>query len=154
MLLGVDVVREGLDLPAAQCLIDLQPTHQFRVYWQKIGRVKRMYPGQKSAVVIDFAGNLWRHMIHPDQDPPWDELAKNKTIEEAIKKKEGALCPKCGSNNFFGPGDGVYRCEDCEHAWEMRKPWVCPHCAQALSPGQKRLAVSYTHLTLPTIYSV
>ena len=139
MLLGVDVVREGLDLPAAQCLIDLQPTHQFRVYWQKIGRVKRMYPGQKSAVVIDFAGNLWRHMIHPDQDPPWDELAKNKTIEETIKKKEGALCPKCGSNNFFGPVDGLYRCEDCEHAWEMRKPWVCPHCAQALSPGQKRI---------------
>jgi superfamily II DNA/RNA helicase len=28
MLLGVDVIREGLDLPIAQCLIDLQPTHR------------------------------------------------------------------------------------------------------------------------------
>src|SRR5208283_5006936 len=74
MILGVDVIREGLDLPVAQCLIDLQPTHQFRVYWQKIGRIKRPHPGQESAVVIDFAGNLWRHMVHPDQDPPWSEV--------------------------------------------------------------------------------
>lgn len=137
MLLGVDVIREGLDLPIAQCLIDLQPTHQFRVYWQKLGRVKRPHPGQESAVVIDMAGNLWRHMVHPDQDPPWDEVTNDMTIEEANEKKAGVRCPKCGSKEVWGPNQGLYKCEDCGETWATKKPWVCPHCKQALSPWQK-----------------
>jgi superfamily II DNA or RNA helicase len=137
MLLGVDVIREGLDLPIAQCLIDLQPTHQFRVYWQKLGRIKRPHPGQDSAVVIDFAGNLWRHMVHPDQDPPWEDVTNDMTIEEVNEKKAGVRCPKCGSKDVWGPNAGLYKCEECGETWETKKPWVCPHCKQALSPWQK-----------------
>lgn len=137
MLLGVDVIREGLDLPVAQCLIDLQPTQQFRVYWQKLGRVKRPHPGQESAVVIDFAGNLWRHMVHPDQDPPWEEVTNDKTIEEVNERKAGVRCPNCGSRDVWGPNAGLYKCEDCGETWATKKPWVCPHCKQALSPWQK-----------------
>lgn len=137
MLLGVDVIREGLDLPIAQCLIDLQPTHQFRVYWQKLGRVKRPHEGQESAVVIDLAGNLWRHMVHPDQDPPWADLTTGKTIEEVIEQRAGVRCPKCGSKDIYGPIDGQYKCEDCGEVFATKKPWVCPHCKQALAPWQK-----------------
>lgn len=137
MLLGVDVIREGLDLPVAQCLIDLQPTHQFRVQWQKLGRIKRPYDGQDSAVVIDFAGNLWRHMVHPDQDPPWDDVTNGQTIEEANERKAGTRCRKCGSTDIYGPIDGKYKCEKCKHTWDTKQPWVCPHCKQALSPWQK-----------------
>ncbi|MBM4091555.1 MAG: DEAD/DEAH box helicase [Planctomycetes bacterium] len=137
MLLGVDVIREGLDLPIAQCLIDLQPTHQFRVYWQKLGRVKRPHTGQESAVVIDFAGNLWRHMVHPDQDPPWEDVTTGKTIEEIIERKAGIRCPACGSKDIYGPIDGQYKCEACSEIWSTRQPWVCPHCKEALSPGQR-----------------
>jgi len=137
MLLGVDVVREGLDLPIAQCLIDLQPTHQFRVYWQKLGRVKCPHKGQESAVVIDFAGNLWRHMVHPDQDPPWEDVTTGQTIEEANERKAGTRCPKCGSKDIYGPVDGRYKCEKCKHTWNTAKTWVCPHCKQALAPWQK-----------------
>lgn len=137
MLLGVDVIREGLDLPIAQCLIDLQPTHQFRVYWQKLGRVKRPHEGQESAVVIDFAGNLWRHMVHPDQDPPWEDITNGQTIEEINERKAGVRCPKCGSKDIYGPVRGLYKCEDCGNTWETKKPWVCPHCKQALAPWQK-----------------
>jgi len=139
MLLGVDVIREGLDLPIAQCLIDLQPTHQFRVYWQKIGRVKRPHPGQNSAVVIDFAGNLWRHMVHPDQDPPWQEITHDTTIEAVIERKAGLRCPKCGSKYIYSIKGAGYKCEDCKHEWQTRKPWVCPRCSQALAPWQKAI---------------
>ena len=136
MLLGVDVIREGLDLPIAQCLIDLQPTHQFRVYWQKIGRVKRPHPGQDSAVVIDLAGNLWRHMVHPDQDPPWDEVTNDTTIEEIIERKAGVRCPKCGSKDIYSI-KGRYKCEACQHVWDTSKPFICPLCKQGLAPHQK-----------------
>lgn len=137
MILGVDVIAEGLDLPIAQCLIDLKPTHQFRRYWQTVGRIKRPHEGQESAVVIDFAGNLWRHMVHPDQDPPWEDITNDQTIEEAIERKAGVRCPKCGSKDIYGPIDGRYKCEDCGELWSTKKPWVCPHCNQALAPWQK-----------------
>ncbi len=137
MLLGVDVVREGLDLPIAQCLIDLQPTHQFRVYWQKLGRVKRPHDGQESAVVIDLAGNLWRHMVHPDQDPPWKDITDDATIEEIIERKAGVRCPECGSKDIYSIKGHGYKCEECGHTWQTSKPWVCPHCKQALGPWQK-----------------
>lgn len=137
MLLGVDVIREGLDLPVAQCLIDLQPTHQFRVYWQKLGRVKRPHPGQESAVVIDLAGNLWRHMVHPDQDPPWDEVTSDITIEEINERKAGIRCPKCGSKDIYSVKGFGYKCEACQHEWDTKKPFVCPSCRQGLAPYQK-----------------
>ena len=137
MLLGVDVIREGLDLPVAQCLIDLQPTHQFRVYWQKIGRVKRPHDGQESAVVIDLAGNLWRHMVHPDQDPPWDEITNDMTIEEVNERKAGIRCPKCGSKDIYSIAGLGYKCEKCKHEWQPNNPWVCQFCKQGLGPHQK-----------------
>lgn len=136
-LLGVDVVREGLDLPIAQCLVDLQPTHQFRVFWQKLGRVKRPHPGQKTAVVIDFAGNLWRHMVHPDHDPPWEEVTSKNTIEEINERKAGVRCPECGSKDIYSIEGGRYKCEDCKHEWATKRTWVCPKCSQALAPWQK-----------------
>jgi len=137
MLLGVDVIREGLDLPIAQCLIDLQPTHQFRRYWQTIGRVKRPHPVQESAVIIDLAGNLLRHMVHPDHDPPWNEITNDMTIEEVIERKAGVRCPECGSRDIYSVKDFGYKCEDCGHQWHTKKPWVCPSCKQALAPWQK-----------------
>ena len=33
--------------------------------------------------------------------------------------------------------EGLYKCEDCGETWATKKPWVCPHCKQALSPWQK-----------------
>mgnify|MGYP002631859393 CR=1 FL=1 len=137
MILGVDVIREGLDLPVAQCLIDLQPTYQFRVYWQKLGRVKRPHDGQEEAIVLDFAGNLWRHDVHPDQDPPWDEVTNDLTIEEVNEKRAGKRCPKCGSKDIYGPANGLYKCEDCGEEFAAKPPWICPHCKQGLSPFQK-----------------
>jgi superfamily II DNA or RNA helicase len=136
-LLGVDVVREGLDLPVAQCLVDLQPTHQFRVYWQKLGRVKRPHDGQETAAVIDFAGNIDRHLVHPDHDPPWNEVTSDQTIEEINERKAGVRCPECGSKDIYSIEGGRYKCEDCKHDWTTKRPWVCPRCFQAMAPWQK-----------------
>jgi len=136
MLVSVDVLREGFNAPNARVLLMLQPTHQFRVHWQSCGRVKRPHPGQDHAVVIDCAGNLWRHLVHPDQDPPWEEVTNDTTIEAAIEKRAGVRCPKCGSKAIYSI-ERRYKCEDCKHEWEQKKPFVCPHCHVGLAPGQK-----------------
>jgi superfamily II DNA or RNA helicase len=136
MLISVDVLKEGFNAPNARVLLGLQPTHQFRVYWQAIGRVKRPHSEQDHAVVIDCAGNLWRHLVHPDQDPPWEEVTNDTTIEDAIAKKAGTKCPKCGSKDIYSIGKR-YKCEDCKHEWDMKKPFVCPHCKVGLGPHQR-----------------
>lgn len=99
VLVSVDVLREGFDLPLLQCAVDLQPNQQLRSYWQKVGRIKRTHPGQLSATYLDFAGNYWR-FPHPNEDPEWPE--DQTTTQELIKKRreEGQatqpiMCPKC-----------------------------------------------------------
>jgi len=46
-------------------------------------------------------------------------------------------CPECGSKDYYGPANGLYKCEECGHEWATKRPWVCPHCRQALAPYQK-----------------
>jgi superfamily II DNA or RNA helicase len=98
VLISVDVLREGFDAPIASCVIDLQPNNQLRTVWQKWGRAKRAYAGQSEWVLIDMAGNWWRH-IHPDDDPDWQGVTKKVSTNDLRKKKkkddEPRRCPKC-----------------------------------------------------------
>lgn len=110
VLVSVDVLREGFDAPHAQMGIDLQPNNQLRTYWQKCGRVKRPHEGQKFAVWLDFAGNFWRH-LHPDEDPPWEQVTTTKAIADIVKRKKEKK--------------------------ENREPWSCPACSYVLAPWQR-----------------
>jgi superfamily II DNA or RNA helicase len=114
VLVSVDVLREGWDMPEISCMIDLQPNSQLRSYWQKIGRIKRAHEGQEFAVGLDFAGNYWR-FPHPDTDPEWpvgDESTQD-VIERRRKAKADAqpiMCPKCSFVRQRGP-----KCPQCGH---------------------------------------
>lgn len=106
VLLSVDVLREGWDLPVISLGMDLQPNKQLRSYWQKVGRIKREYPGQTDAVLLDFAGNYWR-FPHPDEDPKWP-TGKDTTqdlIEHGRKERgdpQPFMCPGCGEVRTHG----------------------------------------------------
>jgi DNA repair protein RadD len=113
-LISVDVLKEGFDLPRLSCCVDLQPNTQLRSYWQKIGRVKRAYPGQTDARLLDFAGNYWK-FPHPDTDPEWP--SGEESTQEAIerrrkdgKERQPIMCPKCSFVRQFGP-----KCPQCGH---------------------------------------
>jgi superfamily II DNA or RNA helicase len=100
VLVSVDVLKEGFDMPEASCGIDLQPNSHLRTYWQKVGRIKRSHPGQSVAVWLDFAGNYWR-FLHPNDDPDWsisdDETTSERTKKnrEEGKEKQPIMCPQC-----------------------------------------------------------
>lgn len=117
ILLSVDVLREGWDMPEVSCAIDLQPNSQLRTYWQKVGRIKRAHEGQEHAVYLDFAGNYWR-FPHPDLDPEWPQ--GDETTQDAIerRRKEGKerqplRCPKCAE--AYTPKSRPPRCPSCGH---------------------------------------
>lgn len=133
ILLAVDVLREGFDCPVAQCGIDLQPNFQFRSWWQKLGRVRRPHGDQEKAIWLDFAGNLWRHGIHPDENPPWDQIVDDKTTAEVLDERAGRKCKVCGSKAIKKG-----RCQDCgADCTNGKKPWQCPECRYSLSPWER-----------------
>ena len=133
VLVSCDVLREGLDLPVAQVGVDLQPNSQFHTWWQKLGRVRRPSDGQERAIWLDFAGNAWKHVLHPDEDPPWDELTDNLTTQDIIKKKAGRICPDCGGDNIYKG-----RCQDCGRVIvKQKEPWQCGSCKYSLSPWER-----------------
>lgn len=113
VLISYDVLREGFDIPVISVGLDLQPNTQLRNYWQKVGRTKRIYEGQKEAIWLDFAGNYWR-FPHPNDDPEWPqgiEATTQDVIErrrEERKEAQPIMCPKCSLVRTSGK--------------------VCPHC--------------------------
>lgn len=122
VLCSVDVLREGFDAPAASCMIDLQPNSQLRTLWQKLGRVKRSHPGQTEAIDIDMAGNIWRHLLHPDDDPDWQSVTEETSTADLLEKRKAkptqpkpVRCPKCSTVRKGGA-----KCLDCGHVCEPK----------------------------------
>lgn len=114
ILVSVDVLREGFDLPVLSCGVDLQPNSQLRTYWQKLGRIKRAAEGQSEAVWLDFAGNYWR-FPHPDEDPEWPQ--GEETTQDVIERRrkppgepKPIMCVKCSFVRRGGP-----KCPQCGH---------------------------------------
>jgi len=55
------ILTEGFDEPAVDCILMARPTKSSTLYTQCIGRGTRLYPGKNDCVVIDFTDN--RHDI-------------------------------------------------------------------------------------------
>jgi superfamily II DNA or RNA helicase len=113
VVVSCDVLREGFDLPALSCAVDLQPNSQLRTYWQKVGRIKRPYPGQQGATYLDFAGNYWR-FPHPNEDPEWP-IGGDLSTQDLIERRRAdntdsqpIACPRCGFVRLRGP-----KCPNC-----------------------------------------
>lgn len=89
MLVAVDIVSEGFDLPAIEVAVFARPTQSLSLYMQQFGRALRVLfaegfdletqagrlaaiaAGPKpKALIIDLVGNVLRHRV-PDLPRPW-----------------------------------------------------------------------------------
>jgi DNA repair protein RadD len=113
ILVTVDVVSEGFDIPAAGCAILLRPTKSLGLYLQQVGRVLRPAPGKEHAVIIDHVENLHRHGF-PDDDREW-------TLKYGAPKETGQAvpmvrtCPEC-----FAAFKPAPECPVCGHRFEKK----------------------------------
>ena len=53
-LINPMILTEGFDCPLADCMINAAPTQNKPLYIQKAGRVLRLHPEKKNALLIDF----------------------------------------------------------------------------------------------------
>ena len=118
VLVTVDVVSEGFDIPAAGCAILLRPTQSLGLYLQQVGRVLRPAPGKAAAIVLDHVGNVHRHGW-PDDHREWS--------------LEGAPKGTCGNNT----APSVRVCEQCFAAFKPAP--VCPCCGAECAPSLREL---------------
>ncbi|MCA9543799.1 MAG: DUF3427 domain-containing protein, partial [Myxococcales bacterium] len=56
ILFAVDVLNEGVDLPAVDTVLLLRPTESATVFLQQLGRGLRRAPGKRGLTVLDFVG--------------------------------------------------------------------------------------------------
>lgn len=71
VLTFVSLIDEGMDIPAAGCLVWARPTKSIRLWNQLNGRVERIAPGKTDCLIIDQTSN-WRRLPLPNEHIDWD----------------------------------------------------------------------------------
>ena len=60
----VDILNEGVDIPAVNMVLFLRPTESSIIFLQQLGRGLRKYDGKEYVTVLDFIGNNYQRSIH------------------------------------------------------------------------------------------
>jgi superfamily II DNA or RNA helicase len=111
-LVNVDLLGEGVDVPAVEVISMARPTQSYAVYAQQFGRALRPMPGKDKAIIIDHVDNVRTHKL-PDAPRVWslDRRARKKKVDpsdpfeikiclnpECMSAYERAnkYCPYCG----------------------------------------------------------
>jgi len=91
VLLSVDVISEGVDVPGAQGVQLLRPTASLTLFLQQVGRALRPKPDGSHAIILDHVDNASRHGL-PDSERSW-------TLSGRDKKQDPpgvSMCEVCG----------------------------------------------------------
>lgn len=108
VIVSVDTISEGTDVPSVSAIIILRPTKSLSLFMQQVGRGLRPDRDKRDCVVIDAVGNC---MIHgsPDDAREWSLDGVSKTSR--------------GPNNA-----GAYViCKECLRIYD-KKHDACPYC--------------------------
>jgi DNA repair protein RadD len=102
VLANCGLISEGVDVPAIVAAILLRPTQSLALCRQQVGRTSRPSPGKKRAIILDHAGNCFRHGL-PDTPRTWTLGAtKSKTKERHDLRR----CEACGVARPAAPSTG------------------------------------------------
>jgi len=125
-LLNVGLFGEGVDVPAAEVLIDLAPTQSLSNVMQRWGRVLRPSPGKQAALIFDHAGNMMNRDGSPKHGLPDDE--REWSLDDA-PRKAGKKKP-----------DGDFPIRQCTQCFFVHRPAPqCPQCGHVYPVQQREI---------------
>lgn len=99
ILINVDLIGEGVNIPSCDCVFLLRATQSLTLYIQQAGRALRSDPRNpnKRAFIFDFVGNIYRFGF-PDAPRSWSlsstikNTHKHETVHDSLIIK---TCPQC-----------------------------------------------------------
>lgn len=100
VICNCNMLKYGVDVPQASCLLINAPFGSFTDFRQASGRIMRAYPGKVDCLVIDMAGAVNYHGF-PDEDMEWcldDDRCIDGEYKSAMKdgkKPQPITCPTC-----------------------------------------------------------
>lgn len=119
VLVNVQLLIEGVDIPAIEVVQWLRPTQSLIVWMQGVGRGLRPAEGKERLIIFDHVGNVWRHGL-PDEDREWSLEGR-----KARKKKEDEDADVT-----------VQQCGNCFHIFRPG-PSACPACGAEIKAKKK-----------------
>lgn len=81
----VDILNEGVDIPAINMVLFLRPTESSTIFLQQLGRGLRKYKDKKYVTVLDFIGNNYDRSIQIAM--ALGTLGKSSIIEKAYLRQ-------------------------------------------------------------------
>ena len=115
VLVSVDLISEGFDVPGCECVLLMRPTASLALYLQQIGRALR--PSDKPAIILDCVGNSALHGL-PDQQRAWSLDGAKARQKDGVAAVPIRVCPACYAVHRPAP-----TCPFCGHAHaSARKP--------------------------------
>lgn len=106
VMVSVDLVSEGFDVPVCGAAIMLRPTQSESLFLQQVGRALRPAPGKDCAYILDHAENVTRHGL-PQDDREWSLEGRRprETVPGvrvcgscfAVSPSGTQVCPECGT---------------------------------------------------------
>jgi DNA repair protein RadD len=122
-VVNVDLLGEGVDVPAIEVVSMARPTQSYGLYVQMFGRSLRPLEGKGKALILDHVGNVMRHGL-PDARQRWTLDRRERSARK-------------------GPSDAIptRTClnEQCFSVYE-RLLDVCPFCGTPAPPPAGRSA--------------
>jgi DNA repair protein RadD len=124
-LVNVDILGEGVDVPAVGVVSFARPTRSYALYCQQFGRALRTAAGKTHAIIIDHVDNV-RRLNLPDRPRAWALEGKRRGKTEEYR----APLPLATCTNI-----------ECLGVYE-RIFTTCPYCntkyvyASRKSPGE------------------
>lgn len=130
ILINVDLIGEGFNVPSCDCVFLLRATKSLTLYIQQAGRALRADPNNqnKRASIFDFVGNIYRFGF-PDAPRAWSLSStlknshKHETVHDSLIIK---TCPLCLRS--FIPS-------------QMLTGRLCPYCKTYLPLNKKEIQI-------------
>lgn len=135
-LVNVDILTEGVDVPAVSCVSLVRPTASYGLHMQQIGRALRPAEGKEHAIILDHVGNIIKHGL-PDVPRIWTLAAQERKNRGALGTIPLRTCLNTACLSVFERNKD--RCPYCGHP--------IPEPKERLTPAQvegdlQELAVS------------
>ncbi len=109
IITSVNILVEGFDFPALDCLVMVRPTESTGLFLQAIGRVLRISEGKEKALLIDLTTNTEKFSTDLDNM----KVIIPKVAQDAGKNKNEKYCPECDEKIHIV----CKACPKCGHEW-------------------------------------